>query len=50
MTALVQALVRTAATRTETDTFTIVALFCGAGLVVSVICAAFGLDLSAGFF
>jgi hypothetical protein len=54
MTAFVQAFFRTSTaeteTRTETDVFTVVALFCGAGLVVSVICAAYGLDLSPGFF
>ena len=52
MTALVQAISRYRAARTETDTdmLTIVALFCGAGLAVSLICASYGLDLSPGFF
>jgi hypothetical protein len=52
MTALVQALYRNRATRTEreTDILMIVALFCGAGLAVSLICASYGLDLSPGFF
>lgn len=52
MTALVQAISRISATRTETETdmLTIVALFCGAGLAISLICATYGLDLSPGFF
>jgi hypothetical protein len=56
MTALVQALSRYRATRTETETdilttvLTIVALSCGAGLAVSLIWATYGLDLSPGFF
>lgn len=52
MTALVQAISRYRATRTETetDTFKMVALFCGVGLAVSLICATCGLDLSPGFF
>jgi hypothetical protein len=49
MTALVQALYR-ARTETETDAFTVVALFCGAGLFVSLLFATYGLDLSPGFF
>jgi hypothetical protein len=52
MTALVQAVSRHRATRTvtETDIFKIVALFCGAGLAMSLICATYGLDVSPGFF
>jgi hypothetical protein len=52
MTALVQALSRYRATKTETETdiLKIVALFCGAGLAVSLICATYGLDVSPGFF
>ena len=54
MTALVQALTRYSATRTgartKTDALTAVAVFCGAGLVVSLICVACGLDLGADFF
>jgi hypothetical protein len=52
MSALVQAISRYRATRTETETdmLAIVALFCGAGLAVSLICASYGLDLSPGFF
>jgi hypothetical protein len=50
MTALVQALSRASATQTETDVLKIVAMFCGAGLFVSLLCATYGLDLSPGFF
>jgi hypothetical protein len=52
MTALVQAISRYRATRVETETeiLTIVALFCGVGLAVCVVCATYGLDLSPGFF
>ena len=52
MTAFVQALSRYGATKTETETdiFKIVALSCGAGLAVLLICATYGLDLSPGFF
>jgi hypothetical protein len=50
MTALVQALSRLSGTETETDAFTIVALFCGIGLLVSLTLATYGLDLSPGFF
>jgi hypothetical protein len=34
----------------ETDILKTVALFCGAGLLVSLIAATYGLDLSPGFF
>lgn len=54
MTAFAQAVTRYRATRTETRTETdaplAVAVFCGAGLVVSLICVACGLDLGADFF
>ncbi len=52
MTALVQALSRYSATRTETETnlLTVVALSCGAVLFVFLMYASYGLDLSPGFF
>jgi hypothetical protein len=50
MTELVQALLRVSGTETETDVLAIVVMFCGVGLVVSLICATYGLDLSPGFF
>jgi len=52
MTALVQAISRYRATKTEaeTDILTIVALSCGAVLAAYFIYASYGLDLSPGFF
>jgi hypothetical protein len=50
MTALVQALSRVSRAEIEIDPFTAVLLFCGAGLLVSLILASYGLDLSPGFF
>jgi hypothetical protein len=37
-------------TETGTGTLRMLALFCGAGLAISLIFASYGLDLSAGFF
>jgi hypothetical protein len=34
----------------EVETLKIIALFCGVGLVVSLLLATIGLDLSSGFF
>jgi hypothetical protein len=54
MTAVVQALARYHAARIETgtkgDSLIGIAVFCGAGLVASLICVVCGLDLSAGSF
>lgn len=50
MTALVQALYRASHAETETDVLKMIALFCGAGLFVSLLFATYGLDLSPGFF
>jgi hypothetical protein len=51
MTALVQTLSRlSATTNIETETLKLLALFCGAGLLVSILFATAGLDLSPGFF
>ena len=52
MTALVQAFSRSRASKAETDVdvFAIIVLFCGAGLLVSLMCATYGVDLSPGFF
>jgi hypothetical protein len=38
------------ATDNEIESLKIVALFCGVGLVVSLMVASYGLDLSPGFF
>jgi hypothetical protein len=48
MAAFVQALSRLS-TNTEVDTLKAVAIFGGAGLVVSLVCVIYGLDLSPGF-
>jgi hypothetical protein len=50
MTALVQALSRFSGTNVETETLMLLAMFCGAGLLVSILLATYGLDLSPGFF
>ena len=51
MTALVQAISRfSTTTNIETETLKILAAFCCAGLVVSLMCATYGLDISPGFF
>jgi hypothetical protein len=51
MTALVQAFSRfSAATNIETETLKVLTVFCCAGLVVSLLCATWGLDLSPGSF
>jgi len=51
MTALVQALSRlSAGTGIETEIVKTLALLCGAGLLVSILFATYGLDLSPGFF
>jgi len=51
MTALVQAISRLSATANiETGTLKLLAVFCCAGLVVSLLCATWGRDLSPGFF
>ena len=50
MTALVQALSRfTHPETTESGALKTLALFCGAGLFVSLLCMTYGLDFSAGF-
>lgn len=51
MAALVQTLSRlSASTNVETETLKLIAAFCGAGLLISVVMATYGLDLSPGFF
>jgi hypothetical protein len=50
MAALVQALSRFGSTDVESDTLKLLAIFCGAGLVISIVFATYGLDLSPGFF
>jgi hypothetical protein len=53
MVALVQALSQVSAgTNEETETLKLIALFCGAGLLVSILFAIYGpaADLTSGFF
>jgi hypothetical protein len=53
MAALVQALSRVSAgTSEETETLKLLAIFCGAGLLVSILFAIYGpaVDLTSGFF
>lgn len=50
MSAIAHALSRTFRLAGEADDLTQIALFCGAGLLVSLICLYYGLDLSPGFF
>ena len=51
MTVLVQAISRlSAGTNIETETLKMLAMLSGAGLFVLLLCAAYGLDLSAGVF
>ena len=50
MTTLVRALSYISGTDIETEPLKIIAMFCGAGLLVSLLFASYGLDLSAGFF
>jgi hypothetical protein len=51
MTALVQAISRLSAkTNIETEILKVLAIFSGVGLLVSLICVAYGLDLGAEFF
>jgi hypothetical protein len=50
MTELVQALSRFGGTNVETETLKLIAIFCGAGLLLSIVFATYGLDLSPVFF
>jgi hypothetical protein len=50
MTAMAQALSRVFQSVDESDTLKKIALFCGVGLLLSLVCMTYGLDLSPGFF
>jgi hypothetical protein len=50
MTELVQALSRLGGTNVEIETLKLLSMFCGAGLLISIVFATYGLDLSSGFF
>jgi hypothetical protein len=48
--AIARVLSRLSGTNVEVETLKTLALFCGIGLLVSLLVASYGLDLSAGFF
>jgi hypothetical protein len=50
MTAIVQTLYRTLHSVSDLDILKQIALFCGAGLLISLLAMTYGLDLSPGFF
>jgi hypothetical protein len=50
MTAIARPLGRVRESRIENEGLKFIALFCGVGLVVSLLLATNGLDMSAGFF
>lgn len=50
MTAIIKAISRCLLPTSEVDILTEIALFCGAGLLVSVLLLGYGVDLSPGFF
>jgi hypothetical protein len=50
MTAIAHAFSRAFQSAGEFDTLKRIALFCGVGLLVSLVCLTYGLDLSPGFF
>jgi hypothetical protein len=50
MAAIAKALSRISGTQIEVETLKTVLMFCGVGLVVSLLLVSYGLDLSPGFF
>ena len=50
MTAIAHALSRAFHSSNEFDALKIIAIFCGIGLLASLACLTYGLDLSPGFF
>jgi hypothetical protein len=48
--AIARVLSRISGTEVEFETLKAIAIFCGVGLLVSLLVASYGLDLSAGFF
>jgi hypothetical protein len=50
LTALAQAFSRALQSAGEFETLKSVAIFCGIGLLLSLVCLTYGLDLSLGFF
>ena len=50
MTAIAKVLSRASGMEVEVETLKTIAMFCGVGLLVSLLFVTYGLDLSAGFF
>jgi hypothetical protein len=50
MAATAKVLSRASGTEVEVETLKTIAMFCGVGLLVSLLFATYGVDLSAGFF
>jgi hypothetical protein len=50
MAAIVKALSHASGMEVEVETLKTIAMFCGVGLLVSLLFATYGLDLSTGFF
>ena len=50
MAAIAKVLSRVSGTNIDVETLKTLAIFCGAGLFVSLLFASYGLDLSPGFF
>jgi hypothetical protein len=50
MATIAKAISRVSGTQVDIETLKTIAIFCGAGLTVSLLLASLGLDLSAGFF
>jgi hypothetical protein len=48
--AIARVLSRISGTEVEVETLKAIAIFCGVGLLVSLLVASYGLDMSAGFF
>jgi hypothetical protein len=49
MTAIARVLSRATGINVDVETLKTIALFCGVGLVVSLLLASYGLDITAGF-
>jgi hypothetical protein len=50
MAAIAKVLSRVSGTEVDVETLRIIAMFCGVGLLVSLLLVSYGLDLSGGFF
>lgn len=50
MTAIARVLARVSGTQVDVETLKTIVMFCGVGLVVSLLVASYGLDLSPGLF